>query len=336
MTKPLDFTYSSAPEPHRGRTKAILKSHPEIRQLIGKNPMTFWVTVGIVTGQIFVAFLLRAQPWWVVVLVAYLVGAFANHTLFVVIHECSHKLVFKRTVPNILTGLLANLPLAVPGSVSFAKYHLKHHAFQGVYELDADLPFRWEAKLVGRSIWRKALWLLLFPVIEGLRPLRLMEVGFWDRWTVANVVIQFSFDAAVFVVLGPMALLYLVLSLFFGIGLHPLGARWVQRHYLVEGGEQETFSYYGVLNKLALNVGFHNEHHDFPSIPWNRLPDVKRMVPETYDNLACHTSWTRLLFRFLFDRNLTLFSRMVRGERGGMKLDDEVKPDLDAIQTAST
>ena len=55
------------------------------------------------------------------------------------------------------------------------------------------------------------------------------------------------------------------------MGLHPLGARWIQEHYLVHG-EQETTSYYGILNVPALNVGYHNEHHDFPSVPWNRLP----------------------------------------------------------------
>jgi sphingolipid delta-4 desaturase len=311
-----DFTYSALPEPHRGRTKTILRQHPEIRELIGKNPVTFWLALGIVTAQLLLTYLLRAQPWWVVVATAYLVGAFANHTLFVVIHECAHRLVFRRTTPNILAGLLANLPLAVPASVSFTKYHLKHHAYQGIYELDGDVPSRWEARLVGRSPWRKALWLALFPVIEGLRPLRLKEIPFWDGWLLVNTVVQFAFDAAVLVVLGPKALAYLVLSLFFGIGLHPVGARWIQRHFLVGSEEQETYSYYGPLNRIALNVGYHNEHHDFPSVPWNRLPDVHRAAPESYESLQHHMSWTRLLLRFLFDREITLYSRMVRTNRG--------------------
>lgn len=311
-----DFTHSSLPEPHHGRTKTILRQHPEIRGLIGKNPVTFWLALGIVTLQIVVAYLVRAQPWWVVIAVAYLGGAFANHTLFVVIHECTHKLVFRRTTPNILAGLLANLPLAVPASVSFAKYHLKHHTYQGVYELDGDLPSRWEARLVGRSPWRKALWLALFPVVEGLRPLRLKEIPFWDGWLVINTILQFAFDAAVLVVWGPKALVYLVLSLFFGIGLHPVGARWIQRHFLVGSEEQETYSYYGPLNRIALNVGYHNEHHDFPSVPWNRLPDVRRAAPESYEALKHHMSWTRLLFRFLFDPEITLYSRMIRTNRG--------------------
>ncbi len=330
-----DFSYSTIAEPHRERTKTILRRHPEIRELIGKNPVTFWYTLGIVAVQIALAYVLREQSWWLIFGVAYLIGAFADHALFVVIHECAHNLVFKRKVPNILTGMIANLPQVIPSSVSFQRYHLKHHAFQGVYELDADLPHRWEAKLVGHSFLGKALWLLFYPVFQGLRPHRLKEIAFIDGWILLNWLVQFSFDALVWIYLGPKALAFLALSLFFSVGLHPLGARWIQRHYLTDGGEQETYSYYGGLNKLAFNVGFHNEHHDFPSVPWNNLPRVKQIVPEVYDNLAAHQSWTKLLFRFLFDPQLSLYSRIVRSERGQVALNAEVKPDVDLIEAAA-
>jgi sphingolipid 4-desaturase/C4-monooxygenase len=236
--------------------------------------------------------------------------------------------------------LLANLPQFFPGATSFSKYHLKHHAFQGVYELDGDLPFRWEARLVGRSPLRKALWLLLFPVFQAIRPWRVKEVPLWDRWAAANLIVQVAFDAAVWVVLGPKALVYFALSLFFSIGLHPLGARWIQRHYLTgeaEGEEaQETFSYYGPLNRLAFNVGYHNEHHDFPSVPWNRLPRIRAAAPEVYASLSSHTSWARLLWRFLFDPEVTLFSRVVRHDRNRVALDDPVKPDVDVLREAGS
>ena len=99
------------------------------------------------------------------------------------------------------------------------------------------------------------------------------------------------------------------------MGLHPLGARWIQEHFLVFEG-QETTSYYGPLNVVALNVGYHNEHHDFPSVPWNRLPAVRRSVPEVYGALHFHRSWTRLVLQFIFDPRLSLFSRTIRTERG--------------------
>jgi sphingolipid 4-desaturase/C4-monooxygenase len=329
------FVESAAPEPHRERTRELLRRHPEIRALIGPNAATWWWTVGIVALQIVVAWLVADQRWWVVLAVAYTVGAFANHALFVMIHECAHRLVFKRTTPNILTALLANLPQFFPGAMGFCKYHLKHHSFQGVYELDGDLPYRWEARVVGRSPLRKALWLLLFPVFQALRPWRVKEVPLWDRWTAANLVVQVAFDVLVWAVLGPKALAYFALSLFFSIGLHPLGARWIQRHYLTAEGEQETFSYYGALNRVAFNVGYHNEHHDFPSVAWNRLPRIRALAPEMYESLSSHRSWARLLWRFLFDRDLTLFSRVVRQDRNHVPLDDPVKPEVEAVRAAT-
>ena len=93
--------------------------------------------------------------------------------------------------------------------------------------------------------------------------------------------------------------------------------------------EQETNSYYGWLNRLALNVGYHNEHHDFPSVPWNRLPAVRRIAPEAYETLGSHGSWAKLLWQFLFDRRISLFSRQVREERGAVRFDGDVTPDLE-------
>lgn len=327
---PTTFSRSSAPEPHKARTKAILRVHPEVRAQIGKNPWSILAIVFLVGIQFTLAYVLRGSPWWLVLVVAYGVGAIADHGLFVLIHECAHNLIFRKPALNTLAGILANASGVIPSSVSFKRYHLKHHSFQGVYALDADIPYEWEARLVGTSPVRKALWLLFFPVFQAIRPLRVREVPFFDGWVLLNLVVVFALDAAVLVFLGPKALLYLLVSLFFSVGLHPVGARWIQRHYLVDE-KQETYSYYGKMNLLAFNVGYHNEHHDFPSIPWNRLPRLKEAAPEHYEVMTSHTSWTRLLLRFLFDRKLTLFSRIVREERGGRALSDGATPDLELL-----
>jgi sphingolipid 4-desaturase/C4-monooxygenase len=331
---PTDFAQSAAPEPHRARTKDLLRRHPEIRALIGPSQRTFWYTVGIVLLQFGAAWFAASRSWWLILALAYTVGAFASHALFVAIHECAHRLVFRRRLSNILAGLVVNLPLFTPGAVSFQKYHLKHHAFQGIYALDADVPSRWEARLIGNSPIAKALWLLFYPVFQMIRSFRIKEVAVFDRWTLTNLAIQIGVNAAVYLGWGPKALAYLILSLFFSIGLHPLGARWIQRHYLVNGGEQETFSYYGWLNAVTFNVGYHNEHHDFPSVPWNRLPQIRAAAPETYDHLSAHMSWTRLLGQFLFDRNISLYSRMIREDRAGVPLSDQVQPDLELSRVA--
>ena len=45
---------------------------------------------------------------------------------------------------------------------------------------------------------------------------------------------------------------------------------------------------------------------------WNRLPAIRKSAPEYYDNLVYHKSWTKLLFQFIFDPELSLFSRIER------------------------
>ncbi len=313
------FVWSNESEPHKKRTKEIITQYPEIRQLIGRNPYTSLVILLCVGVQLGLAYWLKDAAWWIILLVSYGVGAFACHTLFVCIHECAHHLLFKNRTLNTVSGIIANLPLVFPSSVSFQKYHLQHHSHQGVEELDADMPFRWEAKLIDNSALGKAIWLLFYPFFQLLRPLRLTkEISIFDGWTVVNWIIQFSFMGLVIYFLGWTATVYLIASFFFSIGLHPLGARWVQEHYLTHG-DQETKSYYGILNPVNLNVGYHNEHHDFPSIPWNKLPMIKKIAGPFYNNLGYHNSYTALLFRFLFDKNLSIYSRVARTKRSKTK-----------------
>lgn len=318
----MDFFYSNEPEPHKERTKKILKAHPEIRNLISRNSFSFILILIIVTIQISIAIFLSNKSIWIMFLISYLVGAFANHALFVLIHEAAHNLIFKSKTANMIASIIADIPNSLPTAISFRSYHLKHHSFQGDYYLDADLASKWEAKLIGNSFIGKAIWLLFFPVFQALRPPRLKEINFMNKWTIINWIVVFSVDFILIYFFGWYAYLYLLASLFFSVGLHPLGARWIQEHYLTYP-PQETYGYYGPLNILALNVGYHNEHHDFPSIPWNKLPDVKKTAPEFYDNLIYHKSWTKLLFKFLFDKNLSLFSRMVRNNRGKIKIVNE-------------
>lgn len=309
-----DFLITTKDHPHNERCKEILQKHPEITKLIGRNPYTALILAGLVGLQIGIAAWMGSlgmSYWWLSLLVAYFVGAFANHSLYVIIHEGTHNLIFKKRVLNRWATVVADLPNAVPGAMGFHTYHLKHHAHLGDYDNDTDLATHWEARLVGNSWWRKALWLALFPFFQIFRTFRLRHVNTWTEWMFVNIFVVFAFDAVMWWAFGGAAVFYLFMSMMFALGLHPLGARWIQEHYTLDAN-QETHSYYGPLNTLALNMGYHNEHHDFPSVPWNRLPEIKRLAPEYYDTLASHQSWTKLLLEFIFNPEYSLYSRVKR------------------------
>ena len=299
---------------HVERRRKIVRKYPEITKLYGPYPLSALYIILIVTFQFFIAFFLKEQHFVAILLLSYGLGAFANHALYVLIHECTHNLVFKSSLANKVMGLLCDFPLVMPSAMAFRKYHMIHHKHLGEYSYDPDIVSYVEGKLIGNSFWRKGLWLFLFFLSQALRPIKVRYYKVFNKWIIFNALINLVINIAVWFYLGPMALIYLALSTLFALGFHPLGGRWIQEHYMTKD-YQETYSYYGILNKLTFNMGFHNEHHDFMYVPWINLPKVKAIAPEYYDSLKSYTSWTKVLFMFIFNPRIDSFSRVVYPDR---------------------
>ncbi|CAE7876382.1 unnamed protein product [Symbiodinium necroappetens] len=132
-----------------------------------------------------------------------------------------------------------------------------------------------------------------------------------DVWMVVNYIIQFSFDGLMVYLFGPKVMIWFLGSSFLAGSIHPTAGHFIAEHYVMEG-ETETYSYYGPLNMLTYNVGYHNEHHDFPNVAWGNLPKVRDMAPEFYDNLPRCNSWLGTLLRYIFDDTISPYSRVKR------------------------
>lgn len=348
-----DFFWTYTEEPHRSRRLAIIKAHPEVgfllsglenndsiddvlwlqvTKLCGHEPLTKWVVLGVVSLQVALAYALRDTSFfdWKFWLTGYVVGATANQNLFLAIHEISHNLAFRKPLPNRLLAIFANIPIGIPYSASFRPYHLTHHKSLGVDGLDTDLPTALEAVFLD-SIFGKAFFCTFQIFFYAVRPMAVFRIPF--TWVhLANVAAQLAFDYVLVSLAGVNSLLYLLLSSFLAGSLHPVAGHFIAEHYVYETvtPEQrdpksasaapvpETFSYYGPLNLLTYNVGLHNEHHDFPAVPWTRLHKVREIASEFYDNLPYHESWTYAIWRFIFDENVGISCRVKRKQGGRM------------------
>ena len=302
--------YSEHVEPHLGRRKAILAEFPQIRSLFGIDKNLKYVTLILVIIQLTIPFFLLNNVW-IFLLVTYAVGATISHALFLAIHEITHDLAFKKTSWNNWLAIFANLPLAFPFAMAFRTYHGKHHWHQGEVGVDTDLPSKLE-RTIFKGHFGKLFWMISQILFYAIRPLLILPLK-PDKWQVINFMIQLCFVIGYFYLTAWIGLLYLALSIFLAGGLHPLAAHFVAEHYVFKKG-QETYSYYGWLNKLTLNVGYHNEHHDFPNVPGPRLPSVRKIASKYYDELYIHTSWMAVIWKFITDPALGLYCRVRRNK----------------------
>lgn len=315
------FVIVAHPDPHAARGRRLAAAHPEIRALFGRNPWTAALGLSLVLLQLGLAAAVSyfCLPWWAVLALAWGIGAFIDHALFAVMHEAAHGLVFRRRAANNALLVAANVPMLAPFAFLFAHWHLEHHRHQGDPARDPDLPAPWELVVFPEGRIGKLLWHVCFVGVQLFRghgPSFTPAPSLLSPKILAHIALQVGVVAAVWIALGPASLAYLSASLFFVYTLHPLSGRFIQEHHLLrEMGTQETASYIGPLNLVSLNFGLHTEHHDFPAVPWNRLPMVRTIAAEGYANRVEHRSWTALWLRFLLDPSLSHASRAIRAER---------------------
>jgi len=319
-----DFFWDDQAEPHATRRRQIQKAHPEVAKLMGPEWRSKYICLFLlVIPQIWLSWATQNLSWPAYLFVAYVFGATITQALFLAIHELAHNLFFKRPQHNRYFAMVANWPIGIPYCVPFRGYHLEHHKWQGVDGIDTDIPSRAEGKYI-RGPVSKTAWASCQILTYALRP---MFIKAQDVTTahVMNWASQIAFDVLVFYVWGWRPLFYFVFCIFLAGGLHPCAGHFISEHYVFPHLDaiQETYSYYGPLNWLTWNVGYHNEHHDFCNIPWSRLPALKALAPEYYDNLAVCDSWIGVIWDYIMRDEIGPYNRVKRELPADMREDAE-------------
>jgi len=135
------------------------------------------------------------------------------------------------------------------------------------------------------------------------KPIHLLEI--------INLLICVAFNILMYYFFGLKSLLYFPLSTFLGLSIHPISGHFIAEHYVFNEG-QETYSYYGPLNAITYNVGYHNERkkkkktkkqqkakwfhldHDFPYVAGRNLPKVRAIAREYYDTLPSYARYENI------------------------------------------
>jgi len=326
-----DYTWVYEDQPHTDRRIYISKKYPCVKELFGCDLHFRHVVAAEVAAQVLACYLLQDSSWPLIVFLAYVFGGVINHSLVLAIHDIGHNTAYGNSRPgaNRWFSMFANLPVGIPSAVTFKKYHIDHHRYLGGITstgvlLDTDTPTPLEGRLF-RGTFFKAIWLLINPLFYAFRPI-LTSPKSITKYEIYNMFTAVGFDLIIYYLYGTKSVFYLLIGTLITLGIHPTAGHFLAEHYnFIKNSE--TFSYYGSLNKILFNVGYHNEHHDFPFIPGSRLPNLKNMVPEFYKDLPFIMSWCRVIYDYIFDPLIGPFSRIHRiydmktGEILGIKND---------------
>lgn len=317
--------------PHGARRSEILLRHPEVATLFTTNTRSALYTILLVTLQLTTSIYITTNYHWLIsLLTSYLFASIIDHALWVLIHDATHNLVYKSVTANRFLLIFANIPHVFPSAILFRYYHILHHIELNRLHKDPDVPYEWEAKLIGNSPIRKSLWLAFFFIVQAIRTATYtyrIPKGIELSWITINWISSLGTCALIHKYYGWAPILYLLFASISSVGLHPLGARWIQEHYPTQPF-QSTYSYYGIANLFAFNIGYHNEHHDFPSVPWNLLPKLKLLAPEYYDTLFAYNSYSELLKDFILEESWSLENRF-QAEK-----EKEARSKVDLLQEA--
>lgn len=320
---------------HRERAKAMVKAHPEIKELFGHDPSTAIWCVAAAGAQIALALAVSHGPWWLMLLVAYFVGTSINIMLFQLGHECVHGLVFKRPFWNRVMFTITTLPMFLSSHHTWWAEHLVHHTDMGAKKdfisrrrtfflatrASSPLFFPYALYMLITQVIRSALGLVMYAfgsLLRGrIKPSeRTLAVladahlvsgyhkdGF-ERWAVWYPLLNLLMCVGLYAYGGWLSVIYLLASQAFFTGfLHPYCLGWVLgiSHFHGARKYQPTASHYGrFINLVSFNAGLHVEHHDLMTIPWRRLPKLRQIAAEFYDDLETIPSYTWLALQFVF------------------------------------
>lgn len=314
---------------HLERKKKMLKEYPNILKLYGHNPYTALIVLACFVAQTALALYAANAPFGTILLLSMTIGGFLSFDLSILGHEAVHGLIFENSVAaNRITSMVSFIPVFLGPFASFWTFeHMWHH------NVVTDKAARYGKQ--SNSFIVKVLYISIFinlaqigiglivPILflrillglvtslashlslSNILPLS-VRVPPWNRfpqtinrWLVLNSAMCITYQYLLLSYGNRWSVVYLLLANLFANGLSPLGMRQVQEHYVKTPGQPTYSLYNGIWSWFTLNAGYHTEHHDFPKIPWNKLPALTKIAPEYYKKIDHYTSYTGLMVEFL-------------------------------------
>ena len=258
-----------------------------------------------------VVVLLKDSSWWLMLLVAYL-WLLLQPCFVCADHECSTIFCSKRKA-GIIFFHHCNLPHGLPSSL-ISCYHLPIPQLSGMAIMWLGCKITWisGAKFSGNNFSARHSG-FLFPILS---------IDPYSGWKQSNLwqLVSDQLVGAIYIwcsyldPVGTAGFLFCLPRVFSFLSgcIHwvPDGSGNIIWHWMKSRNIQLLWAHWII---FAFNICFHNEPPWFPSVPWNKLPEIKRENAWVLWTTKAHRSGHHYSFSLI--KNSTLHSRMLRKEK---------------------
>jgi omega-6 fatty acid desaturase (delta-12 desaturase) len=267
-----------------------------------------WIHLAVVIGCLVAGTAVAAMaPWWPLRLAAAVIDGLLIVRLFIVYHDFQHGALLRGSgLARAILGVYGVLVLAPPKV--WKETHNYHHAHtaQIVGSHIGSFPVvtvdMWNTKLTARDrlkyrVVRHPLTILLgyvpiFMIGMCVNSVRKSPIKYWDsalalvvNWALtAGLILQFGLGTAAFTYLIPLAVACATGAYLFYAQHNFPDMKLQPRHewtFAKAALESSSFMPMGrVMQWFTGNIGFHHVHHLNPQIPFYKLPEVMKSIPE--------------------------------------------------------
>lgn len=280
----------------------------EIRELQRSGPMKYLYLVffPLLWGAgawLNVAALSQGDPWirYPQIALGTVILALALNAFFLVLHEGCHHVLSRNGFVNRWVSMLYCLPLFMSFN-AYRTIHLAHHEnLGGAGDPDNYDNFSGDPKRVlllqaVRLSVGAILYLVAIPILSWKRQDAPRRRGMLEEYLVFLAVYALAFALVPFPVMLVVVLLPLLPANFL------VNVRGLTQHTVTDSKDpymaSRSVRCHPLVTFLYMNENYHLEHHLFPSIPCDRMGDLRRILDRRWPRALIAPSYTWFLARF--------------------------------------
>jgi len=220
---------------------------------------------------IIVAIVLGLNFWYLIPISIFIIGN-RQHALALLGHDATHKLVSRNTSVNYILGnFLCYAPIGLPWD-GYREFHMSHHRWLGTTK-DPELDRKIASKMVAKNATKKNIIIQFIKDLLGANITDIAKFNLPKSNRDKKVLIIVQLMICSLAIINPLIVFMWYIAMITSL-LACSRLRIWHEHIGTDKTHLIKANWWQRLLFLPHAAEYHHEHHEKPSVPYNKLKDI--------------------------------------------------------------